>query len=99
MRQSLSLVADEILKVASLSPDSFVGVGTTAVTLSTGHHGQDRDAAAAPDGEENRELLRREDFDEAIASIAGIVVTHLSGLAARCSNDLAVRRKIDAVVY
>jgi hypothetical protein len=28
-----------------------------------------------------------------------IVLTHLSGVAARCSNDLAVRRKIDAVAY
>ena len=49
--------------------------------------------------EKKRELLHRADFDEAIDSIAGIVVTHLSGLAARCSNDLATRRKIDAVVY
>ena len=32
-------------------------------------------------------------------SIAGIVITHLSGMAARCSNDLATRRKIDAVVF
>ena len=46
-----------------------------------------------------RELLRGEDFDEAIDSIVGIVITHLSGWAARCSNDLATRRKIDAVVY
>jgi hypothetical protein len=49
--------------------------------------------------EKKRELLRREDFDEAIDSIAGIVLTHLSGMAARCSIDLATRRKIDAVVY
>jgi hypothetical protein len=48
--------------------------------------------------EKKRELLRREDFDEAIDSIAGIVITHLSGLAARCTNDLTVRRKIDAAV-
>jgi len=34
-----------------------------------------------------------------IDGIAGIVLTHLSGMAARCSNDLVVRRKIDAVVY
>jgi hypothetical protein len=60
--------------------------------------GQDKDAATAPDGEE-AELRRQEDFDEAMDSIAGIVVTHLSGMAARCSNDLAVRRKIGAVVY
>jgi hypothetical protein len=43
--------------------------------------------------------VRREDFDGAINSIAGVVITHLSGMAARCSNDLATRRKIDAVVY
>jgi hypothetical protein len=49
--------------------------------------------------EKKRELLRRADFDEAIDSIAGIVITHLSGMAARCSNDLATRRKIDAVVF
>ena len=49
--------------------------------------------------EKKRELVRRADFDEAIDSVAGIVLTHLSGMAARCSNDLAVRRKIDAVVY
>jgi hypothetical protein len=53
---------------------------------------------SAVDGEE-AELLRREDFDEAIDSIAGVVVTHLNGIAARCSNDLAARRKIDAVVH
>jgi hypothetical protein len=28
---------------------------------------------------EKKQLLRREDFDEAIDSIAGIVLTHLSG--------------------
>ena len=49
--------------------------------------------------EKKRELLRREDFDGAIDSIAGVVLTHLSGMAARCSNDLIVRRKIDTVVY
>jgi hypothetical protein len=49
--------------------------------------------------EKKRELIRRADFDEAIDSIAGIVLGHLSGLAARCSNDLTVRRKIDAVVF
>ena len=30
---------------------------------------------------------------------AGIVLTHLSGMAARCSRDMAVRRNIDAVVH
>jgi hypothetical protein len=41
----------------------------------------------------------RADFDEVIDSIAGIVATYLNGMAARCSSDLAVRRKIDAVVH
>jgi hypothetical protein len=41
----------------------------------------------------------RADFDAVIDGIAGVVLTHLSGIAARCSNDLMVRRKIDAVVY
>jgi hypothetical protein len=49
--------------------------------------------------QKKRELMRRVDFDEAIDSIAGVVLTHLSGLATRCSNGLATRRKIDAVVY
>jgi hypothetical protein len=31
--------------------------------------------------------------------ICGATVTDLSGMAARCSNDLTVRRKIDAVVH
>jgi hypothetical protein len=43
--------------------------------------------------------VRRTDVDALIDQIVGIVVTHLSGMAARCSNDLVVRRKIDAVVY
>ena len=30
--------------------------------------------------------------------MAGLVLTHLSGMAARCSRDLAVRRNIEAVV-
>jgi hypothetical protein len=49
--------------------------------------------------EKQRELVPRADFDAMIDGIAGVVLTHLSGMAARCSNDLAVRRKIDAVVY
>jgi hypothetical protein len=49
--------------------------------------------------EKQRELVPRVDFDAVIDGIAGVVLTHLSGMAARCSNDLMVRRKIDAVVY
>ena len=48
--------------------------------------------------EKKRELVRRTDVDELIDQIAGAVPTHLSGMAARCSNDLTVRRKMDAVV-
>ena len=36
---------------------------------------------------------------QALDQIAGTVLTHLSGMAARCSNDLTVRRKIDQVVF
>jgi hypothetical protein len=36
--------------------------------------------------------------DEPIDPIAGTVLTHLSGMAARCSRDLTVRNAIDAVV-
>jgi hypothetical protein len=49
--------------------------------------------------EKQRELVPRADFDAVIDGIAGGVLTHLSGMAARCSNDLRVRRKIGAVVY
>ena len=49
--------------------------------------------------EKQRKLVRRTDVDALIDQIVGIVVTHRSGMAARCSNDLVVRRKIDAVVY
>jgi hypothetical protein len=28
-----------------------------------------------------------------------LALTHLSGMAVRCSNDLVARRKIDALVY
>jgi flagellar biosynthesis component FlhA len=49
--------------------------------------------------EKQRELVPRTNFDTVIYGTAGVVLTHLSGMAARCSNDLAVRRKIDAVVY
>jgi len=45
-----------------------------------------------------RELVRQTDVDELIDQIAGITLTHLSGMAARCSRDMVVRRNIDAVV-
>ncbi|OKO73570.1 hypothetical protein [Bradyrhizobium sp. AS23.2] len=48
--------------------------------------------------EKKRTLVRRDAADELIDQIAGTTLTHLSGMAARCSRDLAVRRNIDAVV-
>jgi hypothetical protein len=32
------------------------------------------------------ELMRREDVDELIVGMAGVVLTHLSGMSARCSD-------------
>jgi hypothetical protein len=49
--------------------------------------------------EKKRELVRRADVDELIDTLAGVVLTHLSGMAARCSRDMVVRRKIDQVVF
>jgi hypothetical protein len=44
--------------------------------------------------------VKRDDVNALIDGIAGTVLTRLSGMAARCaSNDLQMRRKIDAVVY
>ena len=48
--------------------------------------------------EKRRELVRRVDVDALIDDIAGTMLTHLSGMAARCSRDMVVRRNIDAVV-
>ena len=48
--------------------------------------------------EKQRNLVRRDDVDALIDGIAGVVLTHLSGLSARCSRDMQVRRAIDAVV-
>ena len=48
--------------------------------------------------EKRRELVRRADVDALIDGIAGTVLTHLSGMSARCSRDIQVRRNIDAVV-
>jgi hypothetical protein len=51
--------------------------------------------------EERRELVRRTDVDELIDGIAGVVLTHLSSLPARCAprGDLAIRRSIERVVF
>lgn len=48
--------------------------------------------------ERQRKLVRREDVDALVDHMAGIVLTHLSGMSARCSRDLVVRRSIDATV-
>ena len=48
--------------------------------------------------EKRRKLVLREDANALIDEMAGTVLTHLSGMAARCSRDLMVRRNIDAVV-
>ena len=47
--------------------------------------------------EERRELVRMDKVDELIDGICGVALTYLSGMAARCTRDLTVRRH--AVVY
>ena len=42
--------------------------------------------------------MQRDVVDALIDQIAGTVLTHLSGMSARCSRDLTVRRNIDTVV-
>ena len=42
--------------------------------------------------------MRRDAVDELTDVMCGIVLTHLSGMGARCSRDMQVRRDIDAVV-
>ena len=49
--------------------------------------------------EKKKELVRQTDVDEIIDGLVGIVLTKLSGMAARCSRDLQVRRDIDRVVF
>ena len=48
--------------------------------------------------EKQRTLVPHDVYDAMIDQMAGLVLTHLSGMAARCSRDLTVRRNIDAVV-
>ena len=47
--------------------------------------------------EKQRKLVRQNEVNELIDQIAGITLTHLSGMAARCCRDMVVRRN-DAVV-
>jgi hypothetical protein len=51
--------------------------------------------------EKQRELVPRADVDELIDGIAGVTLTALSGLPARCVRlgDLAIRRRIERVVF
>ena len=51
--------------------------------------------------EKQRTLVRQSDVDELIDSLCGVVLTHLSSLAARCAprGDLATRRNIERVVF
>jgi hypothetical protein len=51
--------------------------------------------------EKRKELVRRADVDELIDGIAGVTLTALSSLPARCAprGDLATRRNIERVVF
>jgi hypothetical protein len=51
--------------------------------------------------EKRRELVRQSDVDELIDRIAGVTLTALSSLPARCApcGDLATRRAIERVVF
>jgi hypothetical protein len=51
--------------------------------------------------EKKRELVRRADVDELVDGIAGVTLTALSSLPARCAprGDLAIRRSIERVVF
>lgn len=48
--------------------------------------------------QQRRELVRREDCDALIDQIAGVMLTGLSGLAARVSRDPAVRQNVEVAV-
>jgi hypothetical protein len=51
--------------------------------------------------EKRRELVLQSDVDELTDQLCGVVLTHLSGMAARCAphGDLVVRRNIERVVF
>ena len=51
--------------------------------------------------EKRKELVRRTDVDALIDGIAGVTLTVLSSLPARCAplGDLAIRRSIERVVF
>ena len=48
--------------------------------------------------QQRRELVRREDCDALIDQIAGVMLTGLSGLAARVSRDPVVRQNVEVAV-
>jgi len=48
--------------------------------------------------EKCRDVIPRSEVDETLRAIAGIVTTHLAGMAARCTPDLRISATIDAVV-
>jgi hypothetical protein len=51
--------------------------------------------------EKKRELVRRTDVDALVDGIAGVTLTALSSLPARCAprGDLAIRRSIERVLF
>ena len=57
------------------------------------------DVADQDHGEATQALVRRDAVDKLIDAMCGTVLTHLSGMSARCSRDMVVRRNIDAVVH
>ena len=49
--------------------------------------------------QQQRKLVLREDVNELLDTICGVVLTNLSGLPARCSRDLTVRREVERMVF
>jgi hypothetical protein len=51
--------------------------------------------------EKRHELVRRSDVDALIDDLAGVTLTALSSLPARCAprGDLAIRRSIERIVF
>ena len=49
--------------------------------------------------QQQRKLVLREDVNELLDTICGVVLTRLSGLPARCSRDMAVRREVERMVF
>ena len=49
--------------------------------------------------QQKKKLVLREDANALLDEVCGVVLMHLSGMGARCSRDMTVRRNIDAVVH